>query len=82
MNIVGIGAKAANADFKTTVAAYAETAIALFDAFISCWDEKFRSNYVRPETEINKIDENGSPIFKHRHFHLIQVVMLPTASRR
>ena len=61
MNIVGIGAKAANADFKTTVAAYAETAIALFDAFISCWDEKFRSNYVRPETEINKIDENWHP---------------------
>jgi hypothetical protein len=61
MNIVGIGAKAAHADFKTTVAAYAETAIALFDAFISCWDEKFRSNYIRPETEINKIDENWHP---------------------
>jgi len=61
MNIVGIGAKAAHADFNTTVAAYAETAIALFDAFISCWDEKFRSNYVRPETEINKIDENWHP---------------------
>lgn len=61
MNIVGIGAKAANADFATTVAAYAHTAIALFDAFISCWDEKYRSNYVRPETEINKIDENWRP---------------------
>jgi hypothetical protein len=61
MNIVGIGAKAANADFKTTVAAYAETAIALFDAFISCWDEKYRSNYVRPETEINKIDDKWHP---------------------
>ena len=60
-NIVGIGAKAAKADFKTTVAAYAETAIALFDAFISCWDEKFRSNYVRPETEINKIDDTWHP---------------------
>jgi len=61
MNIVGIGAKAAHADFKTTVAAYAETAIALFDAFISCWDEKYRSNYVRPETEINKIDDAWRP---------------------
>ena len=61
MNIVGIGANAANADFKTTVAAYAETAIALYDAFISCWDEKFRSNYVRPETEINRIDGNWHP---------------------
>lgn len=61
MNIVGIGAKAAKADFKTTVAAYAETALTLFDAFIICWDEKYRSNYVRPETEINKIDENWHP---------------------
>jgi hypothetical protein len=54
MNIVGIAAEKANADFSTTVAAYAETSIALFDAFISCWDEKYRSNYVRPETVINK----------------------------
>lgn len=61
MNIIGIGAKAAKADFRTTVAAYAHTAIALFDAFISCWDEKFRSNYVRPETMINTIDEKWRP---------------------
>ena len=63
MNIVGIGAKAANADFNATVAAYAETSIALFDAFISCWDEKYRSNTVRPETVINKLftQENWQP---------------------
>lgn len=54
MNIVGIAAQKANADFNTTVAAYAHTAIALFDGFISCWDEKYRSNYVRPETVISK----------------------------
>jgi hypothetical protein len=54
MNIVGIAAEKANADFSTTVAAYAQTSIALFDGFISCWDEKYRSNYVRPETVINK----------------------------
>lgn len=54
MNIVGIAAKEAKADFATTVAAYTETSIALFDGFISCWDEKYRSNYVRPETAINK----------------------------
>jgi membrane-associated phospholipid phosphatase len=54
MNIVGIAAHKANADFTTTVAAYAHTAIALFDGFISCWDEKYRSNYVRPETVINE----------------------------
>jgi hypothetical protein len=62
MNITGIGAKKANADFNTTVAAYAKTAIALFDAFISCWDEKYRSNYIRPETVINSsIDQEWRP---------------------
>lgn len=53
MNIVGIASKHAKADFAKTVASYAYTAIALFDGFISCWDEKYRSNYVRPETIIN-----------------------------
>ncbi|NJO25114.1 MAG: phosphoesterase PA-phosphatase, partial [Bacteroidia bacterium] len=55
MNIVGIAAEKNKADFNTTVYAYAKTAIALYDAFISCWDEKYRSNYVRPETVINKL---------------------------
>ena len=54
MNIVGIIAEKQHADFDETVCAYAESSIALFDAFISCWDEKYRSNYVRPETVINK----------------------------
>ena len=45
MNIVGIAAQKAGADFSTTVYAYTKTAIAMFDAFIQCWDEKFRSNY-------------------------------------
>jgi hypothetical protein len=54
MNIVGIASKKAGADFNTTVAAYTETAIALFDGFIGCWNEKFHSNCIRPETVINK----------------------------
>jgi hypothetical protein len=54
MNIVGIAAHKAKADFSNTVYAYAMTSIAMFDGFISCWDEKYRSNYVRPETVINE----------------------------
>jgi hypothetical protein len=54
MNIVGIAAQKAKSDFNTTVAAYAKTSIALFDGFISCWEEKYRSNMIRPETVINK----------------------------
>jgi hypothetical protein len=34
----------------------------MFEAFISCWDEKYRSNVIRPETVINQyIDENWKP---------------------
>jgi hypothetical protein len=34
---------------------YTLTAIAIFDAFISCWDEKYRSNLIRPITIINRL---------------------------
>lgn len=62
MNITGIACGQAGADFNTTVAAYAKTAIALFDGFISCWDEKYRSNYIRPETAINtNVDAEWRP---------------------
>ena len=62
MNIVGIASQKAKADFATTVYAYAKTAIALFDGFIICWDEKYRSNYIRPETVINKyVDPDWRP---------------------
>lgn len=54
MSIIGIASKKANADFPTTVYAYAKTSIALFDAFIQCWDAKYKYNTARPETVINK----------------------------
>jgi hypothetical protein len=61
-SIVGIAAKKANADFATTVYAYAKTSIALFDAFIQCWDAKYKYNTARPETVINKtIDMEWRP---------------------
>lgn len=55
MNIVGIAAQKAGADFNKTVAAYTETSIALFDGFIACWKAKYINNSVRPETVINKL---------------------------
>ncbi|MEZ4995387.1 MAG: vanadium-dependent haloperoxidase [Saprospiraceae bacterium] len=62
MGIAGIACKTANADFMKSIQAYTMTAIALADGFISCWDEKYRSNLVRPETVINRhIDENWTP---------------------
>ena len=54
-----------NADVSTTVAAYTKVSIAIADAFISCWDEKYRSNLIRPETIINKVlDENWYPVLQ------------------
>jgi hypothetical protein len=62
MNIVGIAAQKSKASFRKAVAAYTLTSICMFDAFIQCWDEKFRSNYARPETVINKyIDQDWRP---------------------
>ena len=62
MNIVGIAAEKSGADFNKTVAAYAQTSIALFDGFIACWKEKFKDNTVRPETVITKlIDPQWEP---------------------
>jgi hypothetical protein len=55
MNIVGIAAQKSGADFNKTVAAYAETSIALFDGFIACWKAKYQHATVRPETVINKL---------------------------
>ena len=65
MNIVGIAAEKAKIDFNTTVYAYTKTAIAMYDAFIQCWDEKYRSNLVRPETAINQyIDQEWHPFLQ------------------
>src|SRR5690606_19085290 len=45
--------------------AYALTSISLIDGFISCWDEKYRSKLVRPETYINEhIDEDWVPLLQ------------------
>jgi len=41
------------------------TAIALFDAFICCWDEKYKTNLIRPITVINQfIDPKWKPFIQ------------------
>lgn len=62
MNITKIACKKSNANFETTVFAYTKTSIGVFESIISCWNEKYRTNVVRPETYINQhIDENWRP---------------------
>ena len=50
------------ADFQTSLRAYALTSTALYEAFISCWSEKYRSVRVRPETVISAtLDKQWHP---------------------
>jgi hypothetical protein len=48
-----------------TVEAYTLVSLSLADGFISCWDEKYRSGVVRPETVINaSIDQDWEPLLQ------------------
>lgn len=65
MGIAGIASRKANADITRSAEAYARTAIALADGFLSVWAEKYRSNVIRPETMINKyLDESWQPLLQ------------------
>ena len=62
MGIVGLAARKAGLDMVGTAEVYALVSIGLFDGFISCWDEKYRTNVIRPETYINRyIDPDWEP---------------------
>ena len=65
IGICKIAAKKSDSNFEKTVFTYTKTSIAITDAFISCWDEKYRSNLIRPETLINKyIDDSWYPLLQ------------------
>ena len=65
IGITKIACEKSNADFDKSVYAYTKTSMAIADGFISCWEEKYSSNLVRPETLINKyIDESWSSVLQ------------------
>ena len=65
MGIVGILTRKANFGTARTAETYARTAIALADGFISVWEEKYYSNFIRPETVINKyVDDSWAPLLQ------------------
>lgn len=65
IGITKIATEKSGSSFAETVNAYTRVSVALFDAFISCWDEKWRSILIRPETLINKhVDENWVPLLQ------------------
>jgi hypothetical protein len=65
ISIAGQATESKNKNWHETAAAYVLTSMALFDGFISCWDEKYRSQFIRPETVINAyIDEKWRPMLQ------------------
>jgi hypothetical protein len=65
MGIARIAGEKSKASFIVTSETYTKVAIALMDGFISCWDEKWRSIVIRPETFINQyIDEEWKPLLQ------------------
>lgn len=65
INITGIVCRKVNADYVRTSEAYACMAVVIADSFINCWDEKYKSKVIRPETYINQyIDQNWMPLLQ------------------
>lgn len=65
MGIAAIASKKSNASAVKSAQVYTLTAISLLDAFISCWDGKYKTEVVRPITVIHKlIDERWEPFLQ------------------
>lgn len=62
IGITKIATELSNDSFDEAINSYMQVSIALFDGFISCWDTKWNTLVVRPETLINQyIDEEWLP---------------------
>jgi len=65
IGITAIACKQTHADAVKTAQAYALSSVAMFDAFICCWQEKYKSSYIRPVTIINeKMDAHWLPVLQ------------------
>lgn len=65
MGIAGIACKKQKLSFSKALEIHTVLAITLTDAFIACWNEKFRSNRIRPETVIRKLlDPDWRPLLQ------------------
>ena len=65
MGITGIACKQAKAGFSKAMEIHTMVAIGLLDGFICCWDDKYRTNRIRPETALRKyIDVNWKPLLQ------------------
>jgi hypothetical protein len=65
LGITGIACGLAKKNFKESMRIHTVVSLALMDGFLVCWDEKFRSNRIRPETAIRKhLDAAWKPLLQ------------------
>jgi hypothetical protein len=65
MGITGIASRQSGADLTLSARAYAEVSVAVADGFLSAWEEKYRSNLVRPESVIRAgMDSEWEPLLQ------------------
>jgi hypothetical protein len=65
IGITGIACKTQKLTLSKTVYVHALVSIGIADAFISCWNDKYKYNRIRPVTAIKKlIDHNWSPLLQ------------------
>jgi hypothetical protein len=65
MGITNIACQKSKTGFSKTLQVNTAEAIGLMDAFICCWEDKYRTNRIRPETAIRKyIDPNWKPLLQ------------------
>jgi hypothetical protein len=55
LGITGIACTKARKSFGESLKIHTAVAIGLMDGFLACWDEKYRSDRVRPETAIRQL---------------------------
>ena len=65
MGITGIAAAKQNLSFSETVYIHTLMGMTLHDAFISCWQAKYKTDRIRPETVINEeLDRTWRPLLQ------------------
>jgi hypothetical protein len=65
LGIAGEACRKSRKGFDEAMQIYTTVSIGLMDGFICCWDEKYKSNRIRPETAIKKyIDPNWTPLLQ------------------
>lgn len=65
MGITGIACKKADMPLDSAILVHTIVALTLHDSFISCWNEKYFSDRIRPEGAINKLmDPSWRPLLQ------------------